>query len=285
MPNLNRFALAAFSVSLVLASASNAFAEEGVRTGLGGSFTSRGLTVPQNSITIIGGPGQTVLIGQRFGANTYDGGFAHRRFSLSGDANLASANQSWFRGGVAFGLFDNFEMGALFLTFRLDPDFAWSDFPVYFTYTRTFDNIVVGGRLSFTTPVEGDLNWNPGIPLVVHMGKGRIDTGVFAPILTGDETVVGLTIPIRYSMSVTPQIFWGVHSGFAEPSFDASNDMSLPLGALLGYTTVFGKRVVDFSGGITWDDFLLVSPPDGVDAIQAGSFRVMLGASFHSLAM
>ena len=255
------------------------------RAGLGGIFSSRHLTTPKNSLAIIAGPGQPPLFGQRFGGNSIDGGFAFHRLKLGSDEQTEGSHETWMRAGVAFGLLDNLEMGALFATFRVSPDFKWTDFPVYFTYTWTLDNIDVGARLSFVAPIEGDWSVNPGVPVLIRLRNARIDTGLFVPIIFEDSTTAGLHLPVRYTQNLTPAVFVGGLSGLTEPDFDTSNDISLMLGALVGYTQVLDARVLDVTASFVWDDLLLFDAAEGIDAVQTGSFRVLLGVTIHSLVM
>ena len=94
---------------------------------------------------------------------------------------------------------------------------------------------------------------------------------------------IGLNVPMRVSLSVNPHLFFGLESGVVEPRFDLAHDLTLPLGALAGYTALFGSRVVDFTGLFSWDHFLVPSPPAGDSALDAGSYRVGVGVVLHSL--
>lgn len=268
--------------SLVLAEAS-AHADE--RAGLGGIFSERRLTTPKNSLAMIAGPGQSPLFGQRFGANSVDGGFGFHRLEVLGDLGTSETQQTWLRAGVAFGLLDNLEMGALFATFRVSPDFEWTDFPVYFTYSWTFEDIDVGARFSFVAPIEGDWSVNPGVPVLLRLDNARIDGGLFVPVIFEDSTITGLHVPLRYIRNASPRVFWGVQSGFTEPSFDTANDTSLSLGGLVGYTRVRSGKVLDLTVNLTWDDLLLLDAAEGIDSFQFGAFRLLVGVTIHSLVM
>ena len=95
---------------LLLALARTARAEEYRRPGLEGQWSQRHLTSPMNSLNILAGPGQPMLLGARFGdQGVVDGGPAY----IHGGAR-ASGGELWLRGGVAFGLTQDWEAGALF---------------------------------------------------------------------------------------------------------------------------------------------------------------------------
>jgi hypothetical protein len=260
-------------------------AQQDARAGLGGEFSTRQITIPKNSLALIAGPAQTPLFGQRYGGSSIDGGFAYHRHDTNSLVR-SGGDQLWGRVGVAFGLWDNIEAGALFLTFRFTPDFAYSDFPVYITYSWTFDNVDIAARFSFITPAESG-NWaiDPGLPVLVRLGHARIDTGVFLPVRFQDSTLVGLTIPARLIFNATPALFFGISSGFVVQNFDGPNKLSVPLGALAGYTLLAGARVFDITGSFDWDNFWLPDAPSGTDAVQPSSFRVLIGATMHNLVM
>jgi len=272
------------AVALFLVSAP-ATAQETRRPGLGGAYTSRNMSAPYNSLGIIAGPGQPQLFGQRYGSRSFDGGGEVRQARLD-STSPDITTQGWFHGGVVFGLTENLEAGALFLNFRVAPDFGYSDFPVYINYSWRTEHIDIGARFSFTTPAETAI-WalNPGVPVLVRLGDVRIDAGVFVPMFLDSPVQVGINVPVRVTTNITPRFFAGLESGVVEPSFGASNDVSAQLGALVGYTTVMGPKVVDFTTSFVWDDFLLFSPAADVDTVQIDAFRVNFGVTFHKIVM
>ncbi|HXS17574.1 MAG TPA: hypothetical protein VN764_10325, partial [Polyangiaceae bacterium] len=97
------------------------------RPGLWGSTTSRRMTMPYNSLGLMVGPLQTPLFGQRYGDSSPEAGLA---FESNHVTDEGTEDQLWLRGGMVFGLTPQLEAGALFLTFRAMPDFAYANFPV-----------------------------------------------------------------------------------------------------------------------------------------------------------
>lgn len=272
---------------LVFSAAGTAAAEEYRRPGLEGRWSQRHLTAPMNSLRIVAGPGQPMLLGGRFGDQIVDGGGQFIRENPSGDGLSSEENQWWVRGGVAFGLTEDWEAGALFLPFRLSPDFGVGNITVFITRGFRFEDWDLGIRLTFQTPTKdtgGNRVWNlnPGIPFLYRAGALRLDGAVMIPFATR-AWWVGLNVPLRASVSLNPHIFLGLESGFVEPRFDVASDTTVPLGALAGYTALFGGSVVDFTAMFSWDSFWLVSPADGTNALQPGSYRVGLGVVLHSL--
>ena len=268
---------------LLLLAARAVHAEEYRRPGLEGQWSRRHLTAPMNSLNILAGPGQPMLLGARFGEQMVDGGGAYLH---SGPLAVPSPGHEWWlRGGVAFGLTKDWEAGALFLPFRLAPDFTFSSITVFVTRGFRFRDWDIGVRLLFQTPYkneEGHRVWqlNPTIPFLLRAGCMRFDAALMVPFTTRDAWV-GLNLPVRASLSVTPHVFFGLESGFVEPRFDVSHNLTVPLGGLAGYTALLGSTVVDFTGLFSWDHFL--APNAAGDALDTGTYRVGLGVVLHSL--
>jgi len=115
-----------------------------------------------------------------------------------------------------------------------------------------------------------------------RLGEDRFDAALIVPFASRDWRV-GLNVPVRASLNLNPHLFFGLEGGFAQPNFDSEHGLIVPLGALAGYTALFGSRVVDFTGLFSWDQFLSPSPSAGSDAIDAGTYRIGLGMVMHSL--
>jgi hypothetical protein len=74
-----------------------------------------------------------------------------------------------------------------------------------------------------------------------------------------------------------------MESGFAERKFDYENDAVFPLGALAGYTALFGSRVVDFTAMFSWDSFYAPNADEGGGNVDVHSYRVGAGFVMHTL--
>jgi hypothetical protein len=88
---------------------------------------------------------------------------------------------------------------------------------------------------------------------------------------------------LRANLSLGPRFFVALESGFIEPHFVKTGDSAVPLSALVGYTELFGCRVVDFTGTFAWDSFWRPTAPAGADAIELDEFRVGFGLVIHLL--
>jgi len=255
------------------------------RPGLGGQWTHRKLTAPMNSLVALMGPGQPMLMGQRFDEQTIEAGATNARVEPTG--NAPSENQWWMRGGIGFGLTDDLEAGALFLPFQFRPDFDFSSILVFITRNiRLSDDLDVGIRFSFTTP-DGGWRFNPGVPMVYRMGPVRLDAGLYVPweartwIKGGGDWWAGFNAPVRATVNVTPHLFAGLDTGYVYPRFNRSDASTVPLGFLLGYSILLGKNVADVTATFTWDNFAQPSAPD--DALRTDLYRVVFGVTMHKM--
>lgn len=265
--------------ALLLAFSGEASASDYRPPGLEGKWSRRHLTAPINSLRMIAGPGQPMLFGGRFAEQIADGGVQFIR-------DTSGTRQWWVRGGVGFGLTADWEAGALFLPFRLSPDFDFSNITVFVTRGFRFKDWDLGLRLSFQTPRKDSYDlrvWvmNPGIPVLYRLGAVRLDGALLVPFATRDWSV-GLNLPARATLNLDANVFLGIETGFAEPRFDLAGDTTIPLGGLLGYTALFGSRVIDFTAVFSWDSFWLPVAPEG-GKLELGAYRVGFGVVLHSL--
>jgi hypothetical protein len=264
----------------MLSAASLARAENYRRPGLEGKWSRRHLTTPVNCMRMIFGPGQPALMGDRFAEQNVDAGGQFVR-TQSGD------DEWWGRGAVGFGLTKEWEAGAVFLPFKFAPDFDFSQITVFVTRGFRFETWDLGLRLSFQTPRinKDDMRvWllNPGVPILYRSEFFRFDGAIFLPFATRDWTA-GVTVPLRASVNVNPHVFFGVESGFAEPRFDYEGNAVVPLGALAGYTALFGSRVVDVTASFSWDSFYSPNADEAGDALDVRAYRVGFGLTVHTL--
>ena len=278
--------LGACAVVATLTLTSAASASDYRRPGLEGQWSSRHLTAPMNSLRVIAGPGQPMLMGERYGSQVIDGGvqFVHPH---EPDPTVPDENQWWFRGGVSFGLTEDWEAGALFVPLELSPKFDFSNVTAFITRGFRLGAVDLGIRLSFQTPAlkAYDLkgwSFNPGMPILYRNGAFRLDAAVLVPIATSDGAV-GVNVPVRASVSITPRFFAGIESGAFDSHVGEPRNMTVPLGALAGYTELFGSKVVDFTATFGWDDFWRPSPPPGRDHVEVRNYRVGFGLVYHTL--
>jgi len=264
----------------LLSWAGPAHAENYRRPGLEGKWSRRHLTTPLNVMRTMLGPGQPMLMGDRFAEQNVEAGGQYVR-TESGE------HEWWLRAAVGFGLTKEWEAGAVFLPFKLAPDFDFSQITVFVTRGFRFEHWDLGLRLSFQTPrfTKDDLRvWilNPGVPVLYRSESFRFDGGVFVPFATRDWST-GVTVPLRGSVSVSPHVFLGLESGFYQRRFDYQSDSKVPLGALAGYTMLWSNRVIDFTAMFTWDSFFSPNADETKSDVNVKAYRVEAGLVLHQL--
>lgn len=262
------------------------------RPNLTGTYTDRRITNPLNAMTIIAGPGASYTFGQRYDDRSYDGGVEYGRRVALAVPTPDPIQEVRSRFGVAFGLLPYLDAGALFLNFEYRPQFAFTEVLVFVTQAFNFGDWELATRLSFLTPGgPGGWQFNPGGMFAYRGGTYKLEAGTFWAIGAGsllnediaDDHYLGLNIPLRGVINVTPALFAGLETGFLIPRFDEMDRTSLPLGGLLGYTVLSGKRLIDITASVKWDEFVYFSPASEINAVQSNNYRVDVGVTLHQM--
>ncbi len=252
--------------------------------GIQGVYANRHLTQARNSISTILGPHHASTLGGRYHARVVDGGWQFNRnvISVEGAPSFEGENSQTMYAGVMFGIFEDWEAGAYFLSFELSPDFEYSNIPVFITKSFMSENFDAGVRLGLLT---GDWALNPGVPFVWRASKwGRLEGGTFVPItFDDDETLVGSNTVVRYMHNITPNIYAGAEVSFFAPEFNSLTDsFSVPVGFMAGYTLPFGKRILEFGASFYWDQ-LLFEGVAGAEVLQVEDFRINAGVTMRQM--
>ena len=255
--------------------------------GLEGVATQRHLTLPRNVVSIVYGPLTPATFGQRYPSKIIDGGtsYAHQNLTSTG------VGAQWFtRLGVRFGLFDDFEAGALFLPFELAPDFRFDAVLVALTQQFRLNGFDIGARFSFQT--RGDIGWAlaPGAMVRTLGRRFAFQAGIFTPTEVGSfkepqAPVVGINAPVRATFNIVPAFFLLADSGFAYDNLGQADRATVPLGFGAGYVLLAGSRLIELTTSFTWDHWLLPSRPNGASAFQFETFRVAFGGTMYFQAL
>ena len=226
----------------------------------------RHLTLPRNVVSIVYGPLGPATFGQRYPSKIIDGGTSYARGAWAGSGS-GGADEWFTRLGVRFGLFDDFEAGALFLPFELAPQFHFDSVLVFLSQQFRFDALDLAIRFSFQTP--GDTGWAlaPGVVLATHGRQIALQVGAFMPMEVGsfgEPTAprVGLNAQLRVILNLVPSFFLTGETGVAYDDLSAPDLLTIPLGFGAGYTLLAGKRLLEFTTSFTWDHWLLPSRPE-----------------------
>lgn len=266
---------------LTLCMVSTASAER--RAGLGGKYTARNMTAAQGSLLVIGGPKTT----QTLGAVGADGGITYTKYPtidlgpLGGEINLDTVQLTV---GAAYGITPELEAGLLLpvlLSAGDAEDFdKLSSIPLFATYAVDMGNFDVGGRVTLNLPVadSAQMGVTPGIPALFRFGNSRLDTGIFIPLVFPDEGDMQktLSIPVRFSQSVTPKIFLGVETGLILPDIKTDNG-AVPLSIFGGYTLLAGGNVIDLGASVGFPSFFSLA--EGAENPITDIMQISVGAN------
>jgi hypothetical protein len=242
--------------------------------GLGGRVSARHMTTPRNSLQLLLGPLSTPTFAQNFPSRSIDAGASYAR--------AADGSKAWaIRGGVAFGLFDDIEAGALFLQFQLSPDFYYDDILVYLTKQFRLKNVDLGLRFSFLTPTHTNWAINPGVSAAWHLGYARLDAAVLAPLEIRDPLLAGLGFSFRYTQNLTPHWFSTLETGALSNDLSESSAFVVPGRVGAGYTGILGSRVFDVTGLVSWDRLFSPGAAPGSE-FNGNDYRIVFGFTFHN---
>lgn len=181
---------------------------------------------------------------------------------------------------VAYGVTDDFEVGAVPVHLGLSPDSKFGNPTLYAEYRFLKTAVELGAYLGIEIPVEDGSNFalTLGIPALFGLtSTTKIVTGVYLPILFADSTIVSLSIPIEFAVNFTPQLFLNIFTGVN--MFDLNPDLlSVPLGVGVGYTLAASadRPLADISVRFTFPTFLNALG----DTVVTDSFQVLIGARF-----
>jgi hypothetical protein len=91
--------------------------------------------------------------------------------------------------------------------------------------------------------------------------------------------------PLRLIVNVAPALFVSAETAFAYDDFDAAEAISVPLGFGAGYTFLAGARLVELTGALSFDHFLVPARPNELSLFQPEVFRAVFGVSMYFQAL
>lgn len=185
--------------------------------------------------------------------------------------------------GGGYGILDDLEVGATVLPLQLAPDFEYGDPSIYGVFRFLRGSVDLGASLSLTFPVQGDFVMAPGVPVLFHLGESmRLDTGLFVPIVfDSPDTYAVLSIPVRFSVNVIPELFLGASTGLEMVEFDP-DFTTIPLGFHAGYTIAQGDTggpLLDLMAGFRFPAFLV--PASDGDVVVTRRWVLTFGARLY----
>lgn len=176
--------------------------------------------------------------------------------------------------GASFGITDDFMVEATPLSVVFgDPDFDYGYFLAGATYRFLPGDFEMAGRFRFLINNDAVLGFNPGVPMRLHAGIVRLDTGVHTLISVptgGGDSAVGLAdvnenfflfdagIPAKVSVQIIDEFWAGLGTGFGIYDFSEAGDtVFVPLQLNLGATIPADEGpLVDIEGGFSFPTFV-----------------------------
>lgn len=261
------------------------------RPGLGGKYAARNMTAAQGSLTILAGPTSTQALGYNFKAAAGPG-FNYNIISIDspeipgvtieGDTDRSIAFGTI---GAAYGITPELEAGVLLPLLLVKPENSNQDLvsaiPVFLTYAMDLGNFDAGVRLTADIPIADgtDFGLTVGVPFLFRFGgNSRLDAGIFVPLVFGDETGKSLSVPLRFSQSITPKIFAGIETGLLLPEFETEGGV-IPVYAHAGYTLLAGGNVVDLALQVGLPSAVTLGEDDPLNPSGADVIAISVGTN------
>jgi hypothetical protein len=120
---------------------------------------------------------------------------------------------------------------------------------------------------------------DPGVILVFRAGhRVRLDTGAYVPLSLDEKIALGLNIPARLVVQLTPHVHVGMTTGASLPDLMyPRRAVAVPLGFLAGYSAPLGGGVtVTVSPGFSWPTFIT---PGSADPVHTRAFVAELSTA------
>jgi len=182
--------------------------------------------------------------------------------------------------GLAYGILDDLEIGAVLLPLQLSPNVDYLDPRAHLRLRVLRGVLELGAEAVAIIPAfTDDFAITLGVPIRLHLGQSlRIDSGAYFPLVFSDPLVKSIVVPVDVSLNIGPNFFLGARTAFDLPDFDPDY-LRLPFGAYLGYTFA-GNRgpVMDLSVHFDWTHLLT---PGANDAFNPDIYQASLIARFY----
>ena len=241
-------------------------AEAGVEAGLPLPWAQRPLTLTLGTLRI-------------------DGAFSIERFPDLFDARemevIEVDPRVLLSVGAAYGIHEDFEVGATVLPVLLSPVVRYDDPEVYAIFRFLRGQAELGAMLRVIFPVRRDARIDPGMRLLLHIGEiARLDVGLFVRIAVRprEDDVVSLLVPVAFALNVTDSLYFGVESGLVLSGFE---DAAIPTGFFAGYTipASAGGPLVDIEARFGWPE--LFTPGQAGDDVRTYHWQTGLAARVY----
>ncbi|MEM7448052.1 MAG: hypothetical protein AAF355_07420 [Myxococcota bacterium] len=235
-------------------------------------YAERHLTLPQRTLRIDYAP---IDFAQAdVGYLNHTRGLRIQRFEdRSGPPGARTDDTAaWTSLGVSYGVFDEFEAGALLLPVLLAPDTDFGDMQLYGRYRVLEEgDTELAIHFAMQLPTQTDFGFEVGAPLQVRISPMlRVDAGAELEFVFFDDTLVNLNLPIAMPISLSEHGFIGPRSALLFVDFD---DAVLALGGFGGYTIADGDKTI---GDVMTHFYVNI----GGDDVGLPDWELMFAATF-----
>jgi hypothetical protein len=131
-------------------------------------------------------------------------------------------------------------------------------------------DLAVEGRVII--PIDpGVAGLEPGLPLAFHLGdRVRLDTGVWLPIYTGQDSFVGISVPFDLWFQITPRLWLGPMTGIAANHLGAPPPAPFRNNAYVSFGFGLGYQITHFLDFKTMLLFPDISDDSNIFGVGAG---------------
>jgi hypothetical protein len=111
----------------------------------------------------------------------------------------------------------------------------------------------LGLKLAFYLPIENGSRFGTmlALPVALHAGSLRLDTGVYVPIIFYSPTLTTISVPAHIWIQVTPRLWLGPMLGMRVGTWNGGSSVRYPLGFGLGSML---NSTVDLRGWLLFPD-------------------------------
>lgn len=160
--------------------------------------------------------------------------------------------------GATYGLFNDLEVGGVFLPMELSPDGDFGDIQLFGRYQLvSFGGAMLGVQAGIQIPTDSDFGFDAGVPLRVSLGSLQLDTGAELEFVFAENNdIINANFPVAITGSFIGPLVIGVESGLYFIDFDADL-LTIPAGVFTGFT-IPGKTgpFIDLKAQLLWEAFI-----------------------------
>ncbi len=214
-----------------------------------------------------------------------DGQFAALRLSTCAGSFCVSATATSLNLGGAFGLTNEFEVGATVAPLQLTEEFQYNNPSVYGRYQFFNANgLQAAGQLTAWIPVRSgtDFALNVSVPVWYNFtDQFQLQTGVSYSLTLSDPISHSVAVPLLFNFNITDEIHAALRTGVNLPLKNTGDNLSVPLGLEAGYALrgANNRPMLDILAQFSFPAFLV--PGSSGDKIYTDLWTTGLTGRFY----